>query len=150
MLINNNTTVRIILADDDIDDCTMFKEALEHINMKYSFKVFHSGNELLSHLDTVQNLPHIIFLDLNMPGFSGIETLKEIRNQDKYNPLAIAIYSTSSRELDMEETLANGANCYIIKPNTFKSLKTVLRHVLSQYWQYRTSKMVLENFIVSL
>jgi hypothetical protein len=50
----------------------------------------------------------------------------------------------------MEDTLTNGANCYIIKPNTFGSLKTVLKHVLAQYWQYQTSRMVLDNFIVAL
>ena len=140
MLINNSTTIRITLADDDIDDCIMFKEALPHINMKYNFNMFHTGADLLSHLNTAYNLPHIIFLDLNMPGLSGIETLKAIRKQAGFNQVAIAIYSTSSRQTDMEETLANGANCYIIKPDTFGSLKTVLKHVLSQYWQYKNIK----------
>jgi CheY-like chemotaxis protein len=76
MLINNNTIIRVTLADDDIDDCTMFKEALEHINMKYSFNVFHSGTDLLSHLNTAYNLPHIVFLDLNMPGLSEYTNVK--------------------------------------------------------------------------
>jgi len=146
----NNTTIRITLADDDTDDCMMFKEALQHITIKYNFSMFHTGTELLSYLDTAYSLPHIIFLDLNMPGLSGIETLKVIRNQDRFNQVAIAIYSTSSRNHDMEETLANGANCYIIKPDTFGSLKTVLKHVLSQYWQYKTSRMALDNFIVAI
>ncbi len=49
--------------------------------------------------------------------------------------IAIAIYSTSASEEDIEKTFVLGANMYIKKPSDFKKLKKVLSEVVSINWQ---------------
>jgi DNA-binding response OmpR family regulator len=58
-----------------------------------------------------------------MPLKNGLECLKEIRNNEKFKEILIAIYSTSGAEKDIHETFINGANVYLKKPNNFELLK---------------------------
>ncbi len=143
--------LNILLADDDEDDRIFFKEAFSEIKIKSNVETVNDGVELMNYLHTHEsNLPHILFLDLNMPKKSGFECLREIRNSEKLKHLTVAIYSTSGSESDIEETLAQGANVYIKKPYDFQTLKKVLSNVVSIKWQYHTNGLNKENFILSV
>ena len=95
-------------------------------------------------------LPDVIFLDLNMPRKNGLECLKEIRNNTKCKKIVIAIYSTSASEHDIEETFRNGANVFIKKPNDFQTLKKILSDVVTLNWQYHTSGLNKDNFLLRM
>ncbi|GGW34610.1 response regulator [Arenibacter certesii] len=144
-------TLNIALADDDQDDRLLFKEAIEEIKIKTKLSLFKNGQELMDYL-TLPNiiLPEIVFLDLNMPIKNGMQCLSEIRNHDKLKDLLVAIYSTSSSEEDIEETFVNGANIYINKPNSFGSLKKAIEKALQLNWQYHTSSLNRDNFLLRL
>lgn len=91
--------------------------------------------------------PNLLFLDLNMPVKNGMQCLREIRQNLAFNDLAIAIYSTSSTEQDIEDTFIYGANIYINKPSSFAKLKEVIEKVLQINWQYHTSNMNRNTFL---
>lgn len=143
--------IQIILADDDESDRTNFMDALEESRIKtvvYTVKDGVELMELLSKDDTP--VPHLLFLDLNMPRKNGLECLKEIRQSEKLKNVAVAIYSTSSYEKDIEETFEEGANVYIKKPTDFKVLKSVLDKVLSAAYVYREPPFSIANFIFKI
>ena len=144
-------TLNIALADDDDDDRTLFKEAMDEIKIKTKLSLFNNGKELMDYL-ILPNviLPEIVFLDLNMPIKNGMQCLHEIRNHPKLQDLLVAIYSTSSSEGDIEETFVNGANIYINKPNSFGALKQVIEKVLQLNWQYHTSALNRDNFLLRI
>lgn len=109
------------------------------------------GVELMSHLvENSNQLPHILFLDLNMPRKNGIECLLEIKRMNQLQNIAVAIYSTSSSDQDIEETFVQGANVYIKKPNDFNTLKRILEEVIKVNWQYQTSGLNRANYLLSL
>lgn len=141
----------IVLADDDEDDRFFFKSAIDEMEFNSKLKMFNGGQELMDYLnqDDIAK-PHILFLDLNMPGLSGFDCLKLIRNNPKLRDISIAIYSTSNSEKDIEETLSGGANIYIHKPSDFERLKQIIRHVLKINWQYQTSGLNRESFFLSI
>lgn len=150
MLKHNQKIIKVLLADDDPDDRNFFEEAIKQLDFDSKVTTVENGRELLEYLET-SDLPHIIFLDLNMPILNGLETLKKLKQIQKYNNIAVAIYSTSSANKDIEDTLANGANCYIVKPNDFQELKNTLKYVLSLQWQYHTSNgLDMSNFLISV
>ena len=95
-------------------------------------------------------LPHVLFLDLNMPGKTGIDCLKEIRANVRFKEVSIAIYSTSSSEKDIEDTFIEGANIYIKKPNDFSKLKEIIKEVVNMNWQFHTSGLNIETFFFSI
>jgi len=146
-----NDYTYIILADDDEDDRLLFTDAFDELRISTKVKTFKDGAELMNYLDGGDSvLPDILFLDLNMPKKNGIQCLKEIKANKKLENIAIAIYSTSSSEEHIEETFVKGANIYIKKPNNFETLKKVLQDVVTINWQYHTSGMSKENFLLKI
>lgn len=144
-----NPIIKVILADDDESDRELFKEALEELKIKTSIQTLNDGVHLMEYLSQPETRsPDILFLDLNMPRKGGIECLKEIREIDKYKNLAIAIYSTSGAQADMESTFMNGANVYIRKPNDFNSLRDALDKVLKSVSLYQMPPFNMTNFLL--
>jgi len=146
-----NEVIRVMLADDDEDDRLFFRDAFDEIKIKTSVTTFNNGIELMNYLNTPDSvLPHVLFLDLNMPGKTGLDCLREIKTIDRLKNIAIAIYSTSASDEDIEETFVQGANIYIKKPHEFVTLKTVLSDVITLNWQYHTSGLNRDNFLLSI
>ena len=143
--------IRITLADDDEDDRLFFTDAFDEIKINTVVNTVKNGKELLNYLEHPNTiLPNIIFLDLNMPILNGIDCLKEIKKNARFNDIAIAIYSTSSSEQDVENTFVLGANIYIKKPNNFNELKKILSEVVVINWQYYTNDLNKDNFLLRL
>jgi CheY-like chemotaxis protein len=143
--------IHIILADDDEDDRMLFTDAFGELRINTKVNTFNDGVELMDYLNATDSiLPNVLFLDLNMPKKNGIECLHEIKQNDRFKDIAIAIFSTSSSEEHIEETFVYGANIYIKKPSDFTTLKKVLSDVVTINWQYHTSGLNRDNFLLRL
>jgi CheY-like chemotaxis protein len=143
--------ILITLADDDEDDRLFFTDAFDEMKIKTVVNTVKNGRELINFLDHPETvLPNIIFLDLNMPILNGIECLKEIKLNDRFKDIAVAIYSTSSSEADVENTFILGANIYIKKPSSFNDLKKILSDVVTINWQYHINGLNKDNFLLRL
>jgi CheY-like chemotaxis protein len=146
----DNEKTHVLLADDDEDDRLFFKEAFEEIRIRTRISLVKDGVELMNYLASKSHSkPHILFLDLNMPRKGGMECLIEIRSNDNLKDIPVAIYSTSSSEEDIEETFIKGANVYIKKPSDFKELKRILEEVITINWQYHTSGLNREIYLLN-
>lgn len=146
-----NDSIIITLADDDEDDRLFFTDAFDELKINTIVNTVNNGKELLNYLNHPETiLPNIIFLDLNMPILNGIGCLEAIKKNPAYNDIAIAIYSTSSSEKDIENTFVLGANIYIKKPSDFNDLKKILSDVVVVNWQYHTNGLNKENFLLRL
>ena len=144
-------TLNILLADDDEDDRSLFELAISQIDIKTDLKLFKNGKDLIDYLRQPDvRLPNLLFLDLNMPTMTGLECLKEIKDDPGLNGVTVVIYSTSSSEKDIDATFFSGANFYINKPANFNDLKKILKKVLAIDWQYHTSNLNRENFLFRL
>ncbi|MDI1307763.1 MAG: response regulator [bacterium] len=143
--------INICLADDDQDDRLFFTDAFDELKIKTKVSTFNDGVELMNYLNDADSvLPNVLFLDLNMPKKNGLECLLEIKKNENLNDIAIAIYSTSSSEEHIEETFINGANIYIKKPSDFETLKKILAEVVTINWQYHTSGLNKDNFLMRM
>ncbi|MFS4418262.1 response regulator [Maribacter sp. 2307ULW6-5] len=142
---------RVMLVDDDEDDRFLFSEAFETLEVKSELQMCHNGQEFIDHLENnPEQLPEIVFLDLNMPIKNGLECLRYLKQHSKYNDIFVAIYSTSSAEKDMEDTLLAGANIYIQKPNNFQTLRSVIDRAMKTCYQYATSQLDRHSFLLKL
>ena len=146
-----NTPLLILLADDDEIDRLLFKEAFGELKMNNVVHAVSNGTQLMDYLTKKDaTLPSLIFLDLNMPRINGLECLKEIRSNEKFKKIPIAIYSTSASKHDIEETFRNGANVYIEKPNDFNILKQLLTKVVSTTHINQDQSFNIENFLLRI
>ncbi len=146
-----NEPLNIVFADDEENDRLLFLDAIKELKIKTNVHTVNDGIELMEYLNNAGNvLPHLLFLDLNMPKKNGMECLKEIRMNELLNDIAIAIFSTSLSEKDIEETLINGANVYINKPNSFDDLIQVLNKVVMTAYTYQNTFFNKAHFLLRL
>ena len=140
----------ILLADDDLDDCLFFKEALEEMPVLTEFTAVHDGEQLMQLLNETTKLPHILFLDLNMPRKNGFECLTEIKQNKKLNALPVVIFSTSFEQEVVNRLYHNGAHFFIRKPSEFALFKKIILYTLTLIMLDNISKPTKENFVLNI
>ena len=141
-------TKNIFLADDDMDDRSLFKDALNGIDIQTQLNISKDGEELMKNLEeTVPPPPDIIFLDLNMPRKNGFECLKEIRENHKFEKIPVVILSTSDNAEAINTTYLLGANLFVRKPQSFGLLKRAIKMVLNKNLNEIISK---ENYLLQV
>ncbi len=120
------TTIKILWADDEIDLLRPHILFLESRN--YAVQACQSGADALECLES--QLFDIVFLDENMPGLSGLETLDQIKT--KYPDLPVVMITKNEEESLMEEAIGQKIADYLIKPlnpnQILLSLKKNLDH----------------------
>lgn len=147
----HNEPLHILLADDDEADRLLFTDVLSELKIKTTVRTLNNGVQLMEWLTTENTrFRDLLFLDLNMLPKSGLQCLKEIRSIEKLKKIAIAIYSTSDSEKDIEETFRHGANIYITKPADYPILKQVLEKAVMTTYQYQDHTMDRENFLLRI
>ena len=123
--------LKVLLADDDIDDCNLFKEALDALPFITKLEIVSDGDMLMKYLEANEDqLPHVLFLDINMPRKNGFECLSEIKNNDKLKDFAVVMFSTSGAQEKINILFKTGADVYIRKPSSFSQLVQVIHHAL--------------------
>ena len=127
----NLKQLNILLADDDVDDCHFFKEALESLPQTTKLTTVNNGDELMTYLtENTERLPHVLFLDINMPRKNGFECLAEIKSNEHLKDLPVVMYSTSGSKDKINVLFNTGADVYIRKPSNFSQLVQVIHHAL--------------------
>lgn len=147
----NSEPFNILLADDDEEDILLFTDAFSELKLITTVKIVKDGMQLMEWLNRKNvSLPHLLFLDLNMPRKNGLDCLKEIRGNENLKDISIAIYTTSDNEKDVEQTFRGGANIFITKPNDFNLLKQVLEKAVMMAYQYQDQSMNRDNFLLRI
>ncbi|WP_432221926.1 response regulator [Flavobacterium sp. TMP13] len=141
---------KLLLADDDMDDRLFFQDAVEDLFSTTTLSTVSDGVELMEFLTNNRDqLPDVLFLDLNMPRKSGYECLLEIKSTESLKLLPVVIFSTSL-DIDMVNKLYEiGAHYYIRKPGDFSILKKAIYQVtvlltLDKINQPERSKFIIQ------
>jgi len=142
--------LQILLADDDDEDCRFFEEVLKEIPLPTKLDTVKDGVELMEYLrGNVQQLPQVLFLDLNMPLKNGFECLEEIKLNEQFNRLPVIILSTSRQENIINMLYKIGASRYIRKTESFEKLKKVIYQALQIINDEDISQPPKETFILN-
>ncbi|AEV99336.1 hypothetical protein A4D02_34035 [Niastella koreensis] len=129
-----NTALKILVADDDADDRAILQDAMAELEAGQVLCFAQNGEDALRILGRDFNggyKPALIILDLNMPKLNGTETLRHIKNDDRYKTVPVIIYSTSLNPMEKEKCMLLGAHSYITKPVTFKESMDTARSFLA-------------------
>lgn len=123
---------QVLLIDDDRDDAELFKEALSEINSSISFEHYEdSKTGLKTLMERHNNLPDLIFLDINMPIVSGWQCLTEFKKTEHLKHIPVIMFTTSSQPREKEIAKELGAKGFITKPSEYKALKQLLSSVIN-------------------
>ena len=118
----------ILVADDDMDirDLVAFK--LEQAG----FDVTAVDNGLAALTAARLEPPALVVLDVMMPGMSGIDVCRELRNDRSTSGLPIILLTARAQEGDVEVGFGAGADDYIVKPFSPRELVTRVEAVLAR------------------
>ena len=103
---------KILWADDEIDLLKPHVLFLEEKGCEVT--AVQSGSDALDELEGGDVLPDVVFLDEQMPGLSGIETLRRVK--EKWPQLPVVMVTKSEEEGLMEDALGGKISDYLIKP----------------------------------
>lgn len=118
----------ILQIDDDYDDCEFFEQALKMVS-NATYTSVHNPLDALRKLINREIKPDLIFMDVNMPVMSGPELLSEIKKRPTTKNIPVVMLSTSPM-LTKSQSQILGAKDYLIKPNTFNELKSLIRSTI--------------------
>jgi PleD family two-component response regulator len=123
---------KVILVDDDQDDCLLFEDAMHDIGMVSKLEVANHGEELFQILSSPYKYsPDIIFLDLNMPKMNGYECISKLRNSVELSKIPIVVFTTINQVEMIDWAYFNGADLFVLKPNSYVRLKETIRYVVN-------------------
>lgn len=137
-LSHNSEPITILLVDDDVDCRLLIRDAIA--DCKVGNKVYEASNgaEALDYLYQRGKYhgvprPGLVYLDIEMPGMDGQETLRQIRSNPEFRDIPVVMMTGVSDEEQMKLAAAGGANSYTIKPaNAEQFLRTVFAS--TNYW----------------
>jgi CheY-like chemotaxis protein len=121
----------IFLIDDDKDDQFLFRYAMKEISDAIHCAHASDGVSALKTLQGLEELPDLIFLDLNMPIMHGFECLEQIKKSIRIAKIPVLVFTTSNNPSDIRRAKELGASGYFCKPMDFTQLIIHLKEVLS-------------------
>ena len=133
--------LKILMVDDNEDDFETAKRASNKVDFPCELHWCESGEECIEYLNDCLNndsrkdlsMPNIIFLDINMPGLDGKQTLSRIKQNKDLCSIPVLMFTTSANERDINECYGMGANSYITKPHSYNDLVKIFE-VVDKYW----------------
>lgn len=130
--------IEILLVEDNEADVVLIQESLAESKLMNLMQVLGDGEEAMAYLRRKgkygdAKMPGLILLDINMPKKSGLEVLREVKEDPALSYLPIVIMTTSSREEDIVSSYAAGACSYIRKPVEFQRFLEVIKN-FELYW----------------
>ena len=144
---NTPSRIEVLFTDDDADDLMLFEEAIKEIPQTIKLASVENGKDMLKLLDGDYN-PNFIFLDLNIPGKSGKDCLKEIKSNPRRRTIPVIVYSTSNNKDDIETCYKQGADLYVIKPYLFTEMVKILEKIFALDWS-KAEARPKEQFVLS-
>jgi two-component system response regulator len=117
----------ILLVEDNPDDADLVRIALDEARIDATLDVVPDGVAALQYVRgegpyTGVPHPHIVLLDLNLPGVDGREVLRTIKTDQALCTIPVVVMSTSVDDNDIDATYRMHANSFVSKPPDFDSL----------------------------
>lgn len=147
----NKEFLNVIVADNDENTLIFFKNILKELKISIKVQCFCNGKDMMLYLNNNDAVvPEIVFIKYTIPGKDSMECLEEIEANSKFNNMVTTIFSEPIPENEIEDIFVKGANIFMKKPESFESLKKVLTEVITINWQYHTSGLNKDNFILKV
>ena len=136
------STADILLIEDNPSDADLTLRALKKKNLHVNVVHFDDGREALEatfrHLHNKETasgkqFPHLILLDLKLPGLSGKEILSQLKKNERTRVIPVVMLTSSNQPSDVMGCYQLGANAYIVKPLDYGEYVSLISEV-AYFW----------------
>ncbi|MFZ5478909.1 MAG: response regulator [Myxococcota bacterium] len=127
--------VHVLVVDDNPDDVDLLRLCLARAAASCVLSVAEDGDRALA---TLRACPpgdpvRLVLLDLNMPGRSGRDVLREMRADPRLAGIPVVVLSSSDAPDDVATLYRLGASCYLLKPTGLEEFRELARQ-LDAFW----------------
>lgn len=130
---------KILIVDDDQNVRYSFKKLLN--NPEYEFYEAENGENAVAQVTAVK--PHLVILDIEMPGKSGLDVLKDLKDESPFIPvIIITAYGSGDRVI---KAMKYGAYDYVEKPFDIPRLKNLIAEALKSTTPATNSQQLVTN-----
>lgn len=133
LLVSLHSKLKVLVADDHFPMRQVVHNALREAKIVY-VQMAVNGKETIELIERAVEEDHqpfdIVFLDWNMPFYSGIDVLNYFHDREGYGNIVFIMLTARSEQADVKEAIKAGALAYIVKPasqaNVSKKLEDVI------------------------
>src|SRR5882724_4976674 len=130
----------ILLADDNANDLELTQRALAQYKLENEIAVVRDGTEALdflyrrgSYSSRHEIDPMVVLLDIKMPKLDGIEVLRTMKAEPRFQLIPVVMLTSSRQGPDVEECYQLGANAYVVKPVDFAQFADAVK-TIGKFW----------------
>ncbi len=124
--------MKILVVDDETDIRTLFEQRFrkEIRTGEMEFAFAYSGDDALNYLNKLAHEAVLILSDINMPGMSGLELLRKIKQKFENPPPVVMMITAYGDTENYKQAMDWGADDFLTKPLDFSILKDKLKSLL--------------------
>ena len=130
----------VIYVEDEPDDAFFMKRAFKQCAPEVELKILSNGQEAIRFFSEEfepglqrDYKSSLVLLDLNLPGRSGLDVLKEIRSKPLLRLMPVIMYTSSNLTVDIVEAYRRGCSAYLVKPRSPDLLREVVT-AMTEFW----------------
>ena len=136
-----NQSYFILVAEDNPDHVRILERALAMAGTPVNFQVVSCGEDVIAYLKGTGDfsnrekhpIPHLILLDLKMPGLNGFDVLVWIRQRAEWRCIPVVVLTISHYGPDIQKAYELGANSFLSKDSNFENFCASLRQ-MADFW----------------
>ncbi len=118
---SRTSVFRLLYVEDSASDAFLVREALQNFEPPVALTVVDTGMKAISYLQQQNEYkgvgrPHLILLDLNLPGYSGEEVLLKIKADPQLKALPVVVFTSAANEFTCKPVYHHNANTCVRKP----------------------------------
>ena len=130
--------IEVLVVEDNPGDASLIREVLGDAKVLTHVHQMEDGAEAMRFLrregeHAEAPSPHLIFLDLSLPGLDGREVLNAIKADDTLRAIPVVVLTSSGTEKDVFSAHDKHANCFVVKPDSTEDLARVVRNLV-RFW----------------
>jgi two-component system response regulator len=133
----NEISYNVLLVNDDLFEIDLARRAAVESRSRISLTVAKGGDAILNWFGSsaakVEQIPHLILMDLKLPGRDGLAALRKLREHDATHDIPIVVFSAQYTKDDVLMSYRAGANSFVAKPTDYAKLTEFFRENLDHW-----------------
>ena len=133
---NMTQEVVIIIAEDDAGHARLIEKNLGRVGLHNPIQFFENGQDVLDFLfrrgpgpHRLSNTPYLLMLDIRMPKVDGVETLRQIKEDEFLRKLPVIMLTTTDDPRESQRCHQLGCNSYIVKPVDYDKFADAIKQL---------------------
>lgn len=128
---------KILMIEDNPDHAELIRRTLQGNDLDCQIDHVTDGDAAIEYLfgDLQERRPDLILLDIRLPRRNGIDVLRAVREDRRFESVPVVILTTSTDHQDVREAYELHANSYLVKPFDFQAFRRLLED-LGIYWLF--------------